>query len=83
MHRIRPDLHQDVCPDCNRGPHDTAHLMCPANPTDLDPWSLWEDPARAAIFLGLRTGGEVDELDDNDLPGYNNNNILYIKKMLL
>ena len=67
MHRIRPDLYQDVCPDCNRGPHDTAHLFtCPAKPTDLDPWSLWEDPARAAIFLGLRTGGEMDELNDND-----------------
>lgn len=46
-------LTADVCPDCNRGPHNTHHVFnCPANPTDLPVLSLWTDPVAAAAHLG-------------------------------
>ena len=45
---------QDECPRCQQSPHDTQHLFdCQANPTDLKPDSLWNDPAVAAEFLNL------------------------------
>ena len=64
MARIKPDV-TDCCPKCNQSPHDTNHLFnCAADPTDLTPRILWEDPPAAAAFLGL--GLEVGDLDDND-----------------
>ena len=43
-----------------------AHLFqCPANPTNLEPRILWEDPQAAAVFLDLPTNQDLD-LDDND-----------------
>ncbi|XP_059219026.1 uncharacterized protein LOC106085920 [Stomoxys calcitrans] len=56
-HRARIDADvQDVCPDCNQGPHDTRHLFnCPARPTRLRPRSLWTHPILVAEFLGLDT----------------------------
>ena len=66
LNRINPNMYPDRCPDCGQGPHDTQHLFnCPAKPTSLDPWILWEDPPRAANFLGLSLGGEAEEDDDD------------------
>ena len=44
------------CPKCNQAPHTTSHLFsCTATPTDLTTRSLWEEPTKAAIHLGLPT----------------------------
>ena len=65
LHRIKPDLHQDSCPDCGQSPHNTLHLFdCPANPTDLDARILWEDPPAAAEFLGLPHGPGPPDKDE-------------------
>ena len=64
--RINPEEYTNSCPKCGQSPHDSPHLFnCPADPTELSPRILWEDPPAAAIFLGLDTGRDV-ELDDND-----------------
>ena len=47
--RKSPD---DQCPDCQNGPHTTAHLFqCPASPTDLQIRDLWRHPCKAISFL--------------------------------
>ena len=63
LQRIKPNLHQDSCPDCGQSPHNTLHLFdCPAKPSDLDARILWEDPPAATEFLGLPHGpGPPDE----------------------
>ena len=54
--KIKPDQFSNICPDCNRSRHTTAHLFkCPAKPTDLKPTSLWTNPTACARFLGLQT----------------------------
>ena len=67
LHRINPTTYPtDACPNCSSAPHTTAHLFqCSANPTDLEPRILWEDPPAAAVFLDLPTNQDLD-LDDND-----------------
>ena len=55
------------CPKCNQNPHETPHLFnCPADPTNLTPRTLWEDPPAAAAFLGLEVNQGAADLDDND-----------------
>ena len=67
LNRIDPTSHpSDLCPKCNLAPHTTSHLFnCTANPTNLEPRILWEDPPAAAAFLDLPTNRDLD-LDDND-----------------
>jgi len=66
MHRIY-QTDDPNCPKCGLSPHTTDNLFeCQANPTTLTTRILWEDPPAAADFLGLPSGWEVDELDDND-----------------
>ena len=44
----------DACPDCNQGPHDTAHLFnFPGRPTNLTSLDLWAKPKEVARFLNL------------------------------
>ena len=44
------------CPLCRVAEHNTTHLFnCPHIPTDLDPDSLWSNPAGAAALLDLWT----------------------------
>ena len=50
------------CPNCGQDDHDAVHLFnCRQNPTDLQILDLWQQPRRAAIFLGLDTGDEREE----------------------
>ena len=68
MHRLQPTIHHDSCPKCGQSPHSTAHLFeCPADPTDLTAWSLWDNPPAAALFLGLcRNLDPDDEAETSD-----------------
>ena len=51
--RVEPMI-EDVCPQCNQGPHDTRHLFaCLSRPTSLTVESLWTQPGSAARFLGF------------------------------
>ena len=63
MHRIQPDQHDNLCPDCKTAEHTTVHLFeCTANPTQLEVTDLWHRPAEAASFLNLPTSlAEMDE----------------------
>ncbi|XP_037819861.1 uncharacterized protein LOC119609216 [Lucilia sericata] len=55
------DTIQDLCPACGIGPHNVQHLFnCRANPTQLEPESLWTQPLDAARLLGL----DLTELDN-------------------
>jgi hypothetical protein len=43
-----------TCPSCKKHKHTTKHLFkCPANPTTLQPRTLWEDTRKAATFLNI------------------------------
>ena len=53
LNHIDPDNHpSSTCPLCRVAEHNTIHLFnCPHVPTDLDPASLWTNPAGAATLL--------------------------------
>ena len=51
--RLEPEV-DDICPNCNVGPHTTHHLFnCTAKPTNLTVRALWNKPLDVATFLGL------------------------------
>ena len=67
-------------------PYDTPHpFTCPADPTDLTPRILWDDPPAAAAFLGLETNREAGQLDDIDWfsSGFHNQNFRNNKRTYL
>ena len=53
LNHIDPITHPSPsCPLCRVAEHNTSHLFnCPNIPTDLDPESLWSNPAEVAILL--------------------------------
>ena len=72
--RLDPSI-PDECPECGEPGHTTIHLFqCPANPTNLTPASLWDDPVEAARFLGLDCEPEDEDqesfvsAEDDDPP---------------
>ena len=57
LHHIDPDNYPSpTCPLCRVAEHNTIHLFnCPHIPTDLDPASLWLNPAGVATLLDAWT----------------------------
>ncbi|KAI5754577.1 hypothetical protein M8J77_009666 [Diaphorina citri] len=61
LSRVDPVV-RDECPLCQESPHNTSHLFnCSANPTNLTPVDLWNNPIKVAEFLNLPTSPEFGD----------------------